>query len=753
MAEHIIRAEFSEVMQKSYIDYAMSVICARALPDIRDGLKPVQRRVLYAMDELNLRYDRPHRKSARIVGDTMGKYHPHGDSSIYESLVVMEQDFKKGMPLVDGHGNFGSIEGDGAAAMRYTEARLKKFTQEVYLADLDKNVVDFTANFDETEKEPEVLPVRVPNLLINGAEGIAVGMTTSIPPHNLGEVVDAMTAYLDDESVDNDQLLTYIQGPDFPTGGLVVNKKDLRNIYSQGCGKLKLRGKVVFEPGKKRGEKDKLVITEIPYTMIGANIGKFLSDIVGLIESKKTTDIADISNESSKEGIRIVLELKKGTDVERLKNLLYKKTKLEDTFGVNMLAIVDGRPETLSLRDIIAHHTDFHYGLVKRKYKTLLNKLYDQREVKEGLIKACDMIDLIIEILRGSKNLKEAKACLTKGEVGNIRFKSSESMIEACKLSFTEKQAEAILDLRLGKLIGLEILALREEYDEIVSKIAEYEDILNNPDSMRNVMKKDLAAIKKEYQKKRKTAIEDGAEAVYEEEPVKEEQVYFVMDRFGYAKTLDKAVYQRNQENLPKDYKYIVPCMNTDKICIFTDTGVLHQIKVLDIPAGKYKDKGTPIDNLGNYDSADEAITAVLAAQDVIHASLLFATEQGMLKIVSGSEFQVTKRTVSATKLSDGDALLSVKPLKTEGGTAALDMVILETKEGIFLRFSLEEVPEKKKGAVGVRGIKLSKDDILLHIYLMESDDITSIDYKGKRLDFNKLKLARRDTKGSKIRR
>lgn len=753
MAEHIIRAEFSEVMQKSYIDYAMSVICARALPDIRDGLKPVQRRVLYAMDELNLRYDRPHRKSARIVGDTMGKYHPHGDSSIYESLVVMEQDFKKGMPLVDGHGNFGSIEGDGAAAMRYTEARLKKFTQEVYLADLDKNVVDFTANFDETEKEPEVLPVRVPNLLINGAEGIAVGMTTSIPPHNLGEVVDAMTAYLDDESVDNDQLLTYIQGPDFPTGGLVVNKKDLRNIYSQGCGKLKLRGKVVFEPGKKRGEKDKLVITEIPYTMIGANIGKFLSDIVGLIESKKTTDIADISNESSKEGIRIVLELKKGTDVERLKNLLYKKTKLEDTFGVNMLAIVDGRPETLSLRDIIAHHTDFHYGLVKRKYKTLLNKLYDQREVKEGLIKACDMIDLIIEILRGSKNLKEAKACLTKGEVGNIRFKSSESMIEACKLSFTEKQAEAILDLRLGKLIGLEIMALREEYNEIVSKIAEYEDILNNPDSMRNVMKKDLAAIKKEYQKKRKTAIEDGAEAVYEEEPVKEEQVYFVMDRFGYAKTLDKAVYQRNQENLPKDYKYIVPCMNTDKICIFTDTGVLHQIKVLDIPAGKYKDKGTPIDNLGNYDSADEAIIAVLAAQDMIHASLLFATEQGMLKIVSGSEFQVTKRTVSATKLSDGDALLSVKPLKTEGGTAAPDMVILETKEGIFLRFSLEEVPEKKKGAVGVRGIKLSKDDILLHIYLMESDDITSIDYKGKRLDFNKLKLARRDTKGSKIRR
>ena len=350
MSEHIIKAEFSEVMQKSYIDYAMSVICARALPDARDGLKPVQRRVLYSMDELGLRYDRPHRKSARIVGDTMGKYHPHGDSSIYESLVVMSQDFKKGVPLVDGHGNFGSIEGDGAAAMRYTEARLQKITQEAYLADLDKNVVDFVSNFDETEKEPEVLPVKVPNLLVNGADGIAVGMTTSIPPHNLGEVVDAVKAYMRKESITNEELMEYIKGPDFPTGGLVINKKDLLNIYSSGTGKLKLRGKVTFEPAKKRGEKDKLVISEIPYTMIGNNISKFLSDTVALIENKVTTDILDISNESSKDGIRIVLELRKGADVELLKNLLYKKKKLEDTFVVNILAIVDGRPETIDIK-------------------------------------------------------------------------------------------------------------------------------------------------------------------------------------------------------------------------------------------------------------------------------------------------------------------------------------------------------------------------------------------------------------------
>ncbi|MDY2726431.1 MAG: DNA topoisomerase (ATP-hydrolyzing) [Anaerostipes faecalis] len=749
MSEQIIKAEFSEVMQKSYIDYAMSVICSRALPDARDGLKPVQRRVLYAMNELGLRYDRPHRKSARIVGDTMGKYHPHGDSSIYESLVVMSQDFKKGLPLVDGHGNFGSIEGDGAAAMRYTEARLQKITQEAYLADLDKNVVDFVSNFDETEKEPEVLPVKIPNLLINGADGIAVGMTTSIPPHNLGEVVDAVKAYMKKESITNEELMEYLPGPDFPTGGLVVNKKELLDIYSSGTGKLKLRGKIVFEPGKKRGEKDKLVITEIPYTMIGNNISKFLSDVVSLIETKKTTDIIDISNESSKDGIRIVLELKKGTDIERLKNLLYKKTKLEDTFGVNMLAIVDGKPETLSLRDIIVHHTEFHYEVNRRKYLTLLNKLYEQREIKEGLIKACDMIDLIIEIIRGSQNQKEVKACLTKGDTGNIRFKSSDSMIEATKLKFTDKQATAILDLKLYRLIGLEILALQEEYKEILAKIEEYEDILENPASMKKVIRKELDAIKKEFSRPRKTLIENGKEAVYVEAPLKEEQIYFVMDRFGYSKTFDKATYERNKENVVKDYKYIVPCMNTDKICFFTNQGTMHQIKALDIPAGKYRDKGTPIDNLGNYDSSKESIVTVIAAENIIHEKLLFATAKSMLKIVDGSEFKVTKRTVTATKLSE-DELIAVVPV------AAADpeeKIVLQTKEGIFLKFLLNEIPTKKKGALGVRGMKLLQDDEITNIYVMGIENINSIIYKKKKLEFNKLKLAKRDTKGSKIRR
>lgn len=419
----IIRTEYSDIMKKSYIDYAMSVIVARALPDVRDGLKPVQRRTLYDMHELGIRYDKPYRKCARIVGDTMGKYHPHGDSSIYESLVVMAQEFKKGMILVDGHGNFGSIEGDGAAAMRYTEARLAKLTQEVFLADLDKGVVDFAPNFDETEKEPEVLPVRIPNLLVNGAEGIAVGMATSIPTHNLGEVIDAVKAYMKNSEITTKQLMKHIKGPDFPTGGIVVNKDDLLNIYETGSGKIKIRGKVEVEELK--GGKKRLVISEIPYTMIGAGIGKFLNDVASLVESKKTNDITDISNQSSKEGIRIVLELRKDADVENLKNMLYKKTRLEDTFGVNMLAVANGKPETMGLKSIIEHHVDFQFDVATRKYKTLLAKELDKKEIQEGLIKACDVIDLIIEILRGSKSIKEAKACLTDGITENIKFKSN----------------------------------------------------------------------------------------------------------------------------------------------------------------------------------------------------------------------------------------------------------------------------------------------------------------------------------------
>ena len=740
----IIRTEYSELMKKSYIDYAMSVIIARALPDVRDGLKPVQRRTLYDMYELGIRYDKPYRKCARIVGDTMGKYHPHGDSSIYDALVVMAQEFKKGMALVDGHGNFGSIEGDGAAAMRYTEARLAKITQEAYLADLDKNIVDFMPNFDETEKEPEVLPVRVPNLLINGADGIAVGMATSIPPHNLAEVIDAVEAYMKHEDISTKQLMKYIKGPDFPTGGIVVNKDDLLEIYESGAGKIKVRGKVEVEEMK--GGKKRLVITEIPYTMIGAGIGKFLNDVCALVETKKTNDIVDISNMSSKEGIRIVIELKKGADVENLTNMLYKKTRLEDTFGVNMLAVADGRPETMGLKKIIEHHVDFQFELATRKYKTLLAKERDRKEIQEGLIKACDVIDLIIEILRGSQSVADARACLTQGITENIKFKSGISRKMAAMLRFTERQANAILEMRLYKLIGLEIEALMKEHEETLKNIARYEDILNHYDSMAEVIIEDLEHFKKEYARKRRTVVENGQEAVYEEKKVEEQEVVFLMDRFGYAKTVDVATYERNKEAADAENKWIVNCINTGKLCVFTNTGKMHQIKVLDLPYGKFRDKGQPIDNVSNYDSTQEMVVYMCDELQLRYAKLLFATKQGMIKKVKGNEFQVAKRTIAATKLQEDDELISVQVITDD------QHVVLQTKDGYFLRFSAQEVAEKKKAAVGVRGIKLRKNDELEQIYLFYEGTEHKISYGDRELTLNRLKVVKRDGTGTKAR-
>ena len=740
----IIRTEYSDVMKKSYIDYAMSVIVARALPAVRDGPKPVQRRTLYDMHELGIRWDKPYRKCARIVGDTMGKYHPHGDSSIYEALVVMAQDFKKGKILVDGHGNFGSIEGDGAAAMRYTEARLAKFTQDIFLADLDKDIVNFVPNFDETEKEPEVLPVRVPNLLVNGAEGIAVGMATSIPTHNLGEVIDAVIAYMKDNTLTTKQLMKYIKGPDFPTGGIVVNQDDLLSIYESGTGKIKIRGKVETEDMK--GGKKRLVITEIPYTMIGAGIGKFLNDVCNLVETKKTSDIVDISNQSSKEGIRIVIELKKGADVENLTNMLYKKTRLEDTFGVNMLAVADGRPETMGLKKIIEHHVDFQFELATRKYRTLLAKEQDKKEIQEGLIKACDVIDLIIEILRGSKNIKDAKACLTNGVTENIKFKSKISQKMAAMLRFTERQATAILEMRLYKLIGLEIEALQKEHEETLKKIARYEDILNHYESMSSVIIEELEQFRKEFAGARRTVIMNAEEAVFEEKKIEEQEVVFLMDRFGYARTVDPSVYERNKEAADSENKYIVSCMNTGKLCLFTNTGKMHQIKLQDLPYGKFRDKGIPIDNVSNFDSTGEQIVYLCDGEQMRYAWLMFATKQGMIKKVEGAEFQVIKRTIVAAKLQDEDELISVQLIHPN------QQVVLQTKEGYFLKFAADEVAEKKKAAVGVRGIKLKKNDELEQVYLIGEGQESTIRYGERDLYLNRLKLAKRGGMGTKAR-
>ena len=744
MAEKILRTEYSEEMQKSYLDYSMSVITARAIPDARDGLKPVQRRVLYDMSELRIFSDRPHRKSARIVGDTMGKYHPHGDSSIYETLVVLSQDFKKGMPLIDGHGNFGSIEGDGAAAMRYTEAKLAKFAEEVYLKDLERTV-EFISNYDETEKEPEVLPVRVPNLLINGAEGIAVGMSTSIPTHNLLEVCNTCIAYIKNRNIDTKGLLEVLHGPDFPTGGIIANKRDLLDIYSTGNGKIKLRGKIEVELGRKKSDKDKLIISEIPYTMVGAGINKFLIDVANLVETKKLSDVVDISNQSDKNGTRIVLELRKDADIEKIKNILYKKTKLEDTFGVNMLAIVDGRPEILSLKDILKNYIEFQYEITTKKYNILLNKELEKKEIQEGLIKAVDVIDLIIAILRGSKNLAQAKKCLISGDTTGINFKVKSLEKDAKKLSFTDKQAQAILDMRLYKLIGLEIEALLKDNATTLKNIEEYENILKNHKNMDKLFIKDLEKIKKDFATPRKTLIEDAKEAVYVEEPIASEEVIFVMDKFGYCRLLDRSTFDKNAETVESENTYVFPIMNTDRVCIFSNTGVLYKIKVMDLPMSKLRDKGTPIDNLTKFDSSVEEIMLAVSEDSMRGNFILMITKNGYIKKVSSEEYKTNNKQVASTKLMDEDILIAVKILLPRANT---DICIV-SDAGYILKFNVSEVNEFKKSTRGEKAITLGYNEFVDSLYLTEDSRLANVN--GKEVTLSKVRLSHRGYKGQKM--
>ena len=729
MAEKILRTEYSEEMQKSYLDYSMSVITSRAIPDARDGLKPVQRRVLYDMSELHINADKPHRKSARIVGDTMGKYHPHGDSSIYETLVVLTQDWKKGMPLIDGHGNFGSIEGDGAAAMRYTEAKLTKFTQEVFLKDLDKTV-DFVANYDETEKEPAVLPVRIPNLLLNGAEGIAVGMSTSMPPHNLAEICDVCIAYIRNRLISVEELMHIMPGPDFPTGGIVANRSDLLDIYRTGTGKIKLRGKIEIELGRRKSDKDRLIVTEIPYTMIGAGLNKFLQDVADLVESKKLPEVVDISNQSDKNGTRIVLELRKDADIDRVKNMLYKKTKLEDSFGVNMLAIAQGRPETLNLLSILQNFLDFQYENATKKYNILLEKEIEKKEIQEGLIRACDCIDQIIAILRKSKNISLARERLM------------------AELEFTQCQAQAILEMKLYKLIGLEVEALLKENRQTLKNIKNYTKLLQSQKSMDEVLIADLLEIKEKFGRQRRTSLEDAKEAVVVELPKVAQKIVFVMDRFGYAKTMDFGLFEKNRETVESEYKYVVPMMSDDKVCIFTDLGLLHQVKAENILSGKLRDKGIPLDNLCKLDTSKEEIRLIASFAQVSDEEkrLLFVTEWGLIKQIDGKELSTNNRQVVATKLSEGDKVLSVRLVSTDSG---YEEVILVSDGGYIVKFPLIAVNLYKKTSKGEKAMRLLEGEKLVAMYLLSDGDIVKI--HGKPVNLLKLKLSNRNDRGTKL--
>ncbi len=746
--ENIIQLDFSEEMKTSYRDYAMSVIVARALPDVRDGLKPVQRRILYAMKELGLSPDKPHRKSARIVGDTMGKYHPHGDSSIYDALVHMTEDYSLNAPLVDGHGNFGSIDGDGAAAMRYTEARLSK-PGMMLLDNLDKGLVDFLPNFDDSEKEPAVLPATLPNLLINGTTGIAVGMATNIPPHNPTEVIDAVIAYMDRPGISIDKLMDYIPAPDFPTGGIIINASDMRDIYEKGEGKIRLRARTEIEKGD--AGRTNIVITEIPYTISGNKL-KLVESLAALAKDKVFDEIYDVRDESSKEGIRIVVEVKKGRDIDNLLNGLYKKSQMEDTYGVNLLAIRPtengtGQPKVFNLKSLIEEFVLFQEDLYTREYQFLLEKAKKRLEIVEGLMKATDVIDLIIEILRGSSSVKQAKTCLIEGITEGIKFKSKASEKEAATLSFTENQADAILAMQLSKLIGLEILKLHEENDTLIANIAEYEKVLSDSKELYKVIKGRLREFKKIFNSPRRTSLMDTVAKAYVEKVVIED-LYVCFDRFGYTNAIDAAAFGRASEETKKDFSFVLKIKNTDKLCIFTDKGNMHQVKMEKVPRCKMKDKGTLIHSLCKMENDEEGLLYV-SFEELFESILLFVTKNGYIKLVSGAEFETGRQMIAATKLDADDEVVGVIMLSASDVLTGTKKVILLTKDGLSLGFPLSEVSELKKTSRGVKGITLEKEDTVAFATVVHPAAET-FEYEGKTLNARRVRNRKRAAKGQK---
>ena len=740
--DQLVQLDFAEEMKTSFRDYALSVILARALPDVRDGLKPVQRRILYAMNELGLDPKKPHRKSARIVGDTMGKYHPHGDSSIYDALVHMTEDYSLNLPLVDGHGNFGSIDGDGAAAMRYTEARLSE-SAIALLENLEKGLVEFMPNFDESENEPKVLPATLPNLLINGTTGIAVGMATNIPPHNAGEVIDGVIAYLDNPMITEEKLMKYIPGPDFPTGGIITNSDALPEIYRTGEGKIRVRAKTEIENGDS-GRKN-IVVTEIPYTIAGNKL-KLVENLVSLMKDKAFEEIYDVRDESSKEGIRIVIEVKKDRDPENLLNGLLKKTCMEDTYTVNLLAVKDKQPLVFSLLGLVKEFASFQEELYTREHEYLLNKAEQRLEIVGGLLRATDVIDLIIEILRGSNSVKQAKDCLINGDITDIKFKHEESKKEASTLNFTERQADAILSMPLSKLIGLEILKLEEEKNELLGKIKEYKEILADHGKLCSVIKERLKAYKKKFASPRRTVLSNVESVGYVEE-FKVEDIYILVDRFGYTKSVDASVYGKAGEEALKEFTHIIPMKNTDRLCVFTAEGNMMQVKAEKIPRCKLKDKGQLIHNLCKVDQQDVIFYA--SYETLFDSMLLFTTKNGFIKLVSGIEFDTNRNIMLATKLEEGDAVVGITLLQAADILADNRKVVTITKSGYSLGFPLKEVSEMKKTGRGVKAMTLDKNDKIDFVTVLPPETET-FDYKGKTVQAKKIKLRARGGKGQK---
>ncbi len=738
IVEDIVPTDYCDEISTSFIDYAVSVITDRALPDVRDGLKPVHRRILWAMKNMGLSSSGDYKKAARVVGETMGKYHPHGDASIYDAMVHMAQDWCYNHPLVDGHGNFGSIEGDDAAASRYTEVRLSAITEDILLSDLDKDIVDFVPNFDNKEKEPTVLPAYAPNILISGTDGIAVGMASKMPTHNLGEVIDATVALIENPKMKEEQVFEYIKGPDFATGGIIVNGSELPEIYKNGTGRIRVRARVKTENGD-RG-KINIVVTEIPFTMIGC-IDKFMDTVADLARTKVMLDVMDIKNFSSKEGVRIVIELRKGADVEQNINLLFKKAKLEDTFGYNAVLLSGGVPYQMSILRILTEFVDFYRETITRKYRHLLACEKKAAEVKEGLIIAVDCIDTIIEVFRGSTVVPMAKKCLMKGIIDGIKFKTKRCEKIAKSFCFTEIQANAILEMRLQKLIGLEMTMLMKELDRCKKNIELYSGLLASKTKMNNKMKADLFEVKKKYAVKRKTEIIDADAIVLKKTEIKEERVYALVNRFGYIKLVDEATFERNKENVNKDYRYVCEVMNTGKLYIFTEGGKCHQIKVMSVPMGRYNDKGIPLEQISSLTMGEETICVISDYKP--KEKLLFVTETGLVKRVLLSEFDTSRKTTDATKLTDGDKLVFVGIAKDK------QSIVLISKTGMCVAFDCASVKLLRKNSVGVIGMKFNANDSLCFAIVTNEDGI--FEFEQKKYSISQLEFGKRNTRGKKI--
>ena len=727
-----------KMMRDSYIDYAMSVIVARALPDVRDGLKPVQRRIMYAMSELNLAPDKPYRKSARIVGDTMGKYHPHGDSSIYDAMVRLAQDFSTRYMLVDGHGNFGSVDGDGAAAMRYTEARMSKISMEL-MADINKNTVDFVPNFDGSLKEPAVMPARFPNLLVNGTGGIAVGMATSIPPHNLGEVIDAVAKIIDNHILEDrdttiDELIEIVKGPDFPTGATIYGVRDIEQAYRTGRGRAVVRANMEVE--EIAGHRQRIVVSEIPYQV---NKARLVERIADLVKDKKIEGISDLRDESDRNGMRIVIDLKRDANARLIINQLYKNTPLQDTFSINMLALVKNEPKVLNLKQMLELYLDHQKEVVTRRTQYDLDKAQARAHILEGLLKALDYIDEIISIIRASANVAEAKANLI------------------ARFDFTDAQAQAIVDMRLRALTGLERERLQNEYDELEEKIAEYLAILGNENILYSVIKEELLVLKAKYADSRRTYItyEDGE--INLEDLIKNEQCVITMTNLGYIKRTSLDMYHSQNrggkgikgiETREEDYvKQLFIASSHDYLLFFTNRGRVYRMKAYEIPEAGRTARGTAIVNLLSLSGGEQVSAVIQMKESRDKGYLLMATKGGTIKKTDLAEYgNIRTNGLVAISLQEGDELIEVK--RSNGK----DDVLMATKGGQMIRFAEADVRTTGRSSMGVKGITLAAGDEVIGMQLAsQGDSVLAVTETGmgKRTALTEFSVQKRGGKGS----